>query len=130
MTVRSSWDAATLGLVRVNKRRLRKMAPVPNPIAKARLFEAALGRGGKCSQAEIAAQFGVTRQEVCQYLTLVKRLPVDVIRRIERESVPRRLRRLSLRRLLTIARVPTAAQRLKASRRLLRSLRRTPEFPA
>ena len=122
MTVRSSWDAASLGLVRVNQRRLRSMAAVPNPIAKARLFEAALGRAGERSYADVAAKFGVTRQEVCQYLAVVRRLPANIIRAVEAETDPARLRRLSLRKLLSASRHTRSHERRRALREIAASV--------
>jgi len=46
----------------------------------------------------------VTREEVCQYLTLRRRLPPDLVSAVEKEKQPAVLRRLSYRKLLAIAR--------------------------
>lgn len=58
------------------------LAQAPNPILKARRYEAAIA-GGTRSYREVAEDFGVTREEVCQYLTLLRRLPTDVVKSIE-----------------------------------------------
>ncbi len=80
------WDLHILGVERVNQRLLRSMLPVPNPIARARIYEAALSRAGQRSYAEVAVEFGVTREEVCQYVTLVRRLPEDMVAAVEGEQ--------------------------------------------
>jgi hypothetical protein len=46
----------------------------------------------------------VTREEVCQYLTLLRRLPDDLVKSLEAETRPEVLRTMSYRRLLTMAR--------------------------
>jgi len=101
-----TWSDALLGVERTSKRRLRRAARLakgyPNPIARARKYEAAIANGS--SQAEVARQFGVTRQEVCQYVTVFRRLPGAVIAQVEAERDPMVLRRLSLQRLLLVAR--------------------------
>jgi hypothetical protein len=67
------------------------------------------GRGGLLR--EVAKQFGVTRQEVCHYVTLVKRLPEDLVELVaaERDSV--RARRFNLRVLLRIVRLATTEEK-------------------
>lgn len=101
------WSFRALGLERGPRRGEARRAAflakdVPNPILKARKYQAAL-EGGTRSYREVAKQFGVTRQEVCQYLTLL-RLPQDLVRRIEQETRPETLRPMSYRRLLAQAR--------------------------
>jgi len=103
------WTFSSLGLERTNKRRLRAQARLergyPNPIHRARRYDEMIQRQG-ASYAEVAKQCGVTREEVCHYVTLVRRLPQEVISAVEGERDPRRLRAFSLRRLLKIARMP------------------------
>jgi hypothetical protein len=50
----------------------------------------------------------VTREEICQYMVVLKRLPSEMIAALEHERDPLRLRQLSLRRLLAAARSSTA----------------------
>jgi hypothetical protein len=76
----------------------------PNPIAKARRYEQALAEEG-ASYRTVACSFGVTREEVCQYMTLLKRLPADIRKRVESEGEPIHRPSFSLRRLLEIARL-------------------------
>lgn len=78
-------------------------SPPANPIRKARLYEQAIAGGAK-SYRQVAEQFGVTRQEVCQYLTLLRRLPAELARRVETETRPEFLREFSYRKLLAHAR--------------------------
>lgn len=97
-----------MGWGRVNQRRLRTAKRLekgwPNPIPRARLYQRALEVEG--SYGKVAKRFDVTREEVCHYVTLVKRLPVDVVALVEREQDPLQVRRLNLRALLRIARLP------------------------
>ncbi len=79
------------------------LARTPNPILKARRYEAATA-GGTRSYREVAQEFGVTREEVCQYLTLLRRLPDDLVKSLETETRPEVLRTMSYRRLLMMAR--------------------------
>jgi hypothetical protein len=101
------WSFQTLGLQRgPSKRALQHeafLARTPNPILKARKYEAATA-GGTRSYQKVAQEFGVTRQEVCQCLTLLRRLPDDLVKSIEVETRPEVLRRMSYRRLLEMAR--------------------------
>ncbi len=101
------WSFQALGLERgPSKRALQHeafLARTPNPILKARRYEAATA-GGTRSYREVAQEFGVTREEVCQYLTLLRRLPDDLVKSIETETRPEVLRTMSCRRLLTMAR--------------------------
>ena len=57
------------------------------------------------SYAKVAVRFGVSREEVCHYVTLVKRLPADLVAVVEAEKEPLRLRKFSLRALLRVARL-------------------------
>ena len=84
-----------------------------SPIAKARRYEVALAEEG-ASYRKVARHFQVTREEVCQYMALLKRLPEDVRMRVESEREPERLRSFSLRRLLGIARLPSDAAKRSA----------------
>ncbi|MCU1282159.1 MAG: hypothetical protein JWM53_5705 [bacterium] len=84
-----------------------------NPIAKARRYEAALAEEG-ATYRTVASLLQVTREEVCQYMALLKRLPPDVRTRVEGEREPVRLRSFSLRRLLEIARLPSDAAKRSA----------------
>jgi DNA-binding transcriptional regulator YdaS (Cro superfamily) len=77
-------------------------------VQRARKYEAAVSAGA--TQTAVAQQFGVTRQQVCQYLAIVRTLPPTVLRRIEEEHDPVRLRQLSYKRLLRIARAPAAVR--------------------
>jgi hypothetical protein len=96
---------------RRDRREARLARGYPNPIAKARQFEA-VRAGGALTYEEVAARFGVTRAAVCLYLTLLQRLPPAFVAAVEAERDPLRLRALSLKRLLGVARLPSdAAQR-------------------
>jgi hypothetical protein len=103
-----------LGIERENKRQRRRQARLakgyPNAIAKARIYEAALAEPG-ATYRTVARRFRVTREEVCQYMVALRRLPDDVRSIVERERDPGRLRVLSLRRLLRIARLPAQKRR-------------------
>jgi ParB-like chromosome segregation protein Spo0J len=101
------WSFQELGLENgPSKRALQHaafLARTPNPILKARKYEAAIA-GGTRSYREVAEEFGVTREEVCQYLMLLRRLPAEFVKSIEMETRPEVLRRMSYRRLLEMAR--------------------------
>jgi hypothetical protein len=73
-------------------------------LQRARTYDAALAEAG-ASYRTVAQLFQVTREEVCQYVALIRRLPPDVIARVDEEREPSRCRLLSLRRLLAIARL-------------------------
>jgi hypothetical protein len=60
--------------------------------------------GGTRSYREVARDFGVTRAEICQYLTLPRKLPAELVESLGNESRPDVLRRMSYRRLLAQAR--------------------------
>jgi len=85
----------------------------PNAIHRAREYERELA-GGRRTYQQVADQFGVTRAAVCQYMTIVKRLPDDVVRVIEEETSQGRLRVLSMKRLVGIARLHTKDARRTA----------------
>jgi hypothetical protein len=112
-----TWSCATPGLIRTSKRQLQKEARraqgVANPIRKARRYEAARAEGARTYE-QVAAMLGVTPAAVCQYLVLLQRLPSEVLARGEAESDPDRLRDLSLRRLVRIARLQHPAHRRAA----------------
>jgi len=101
------WSFRILGLKRgPSKRALQHaafLARTPNPILKARRYEAATA-GGTRSCREVALDFGVTREEVYQYLTLLKKLPAELVESLANETGPDVLRRMSYRRLLAQAR--------------------------
>ena len=82
---------------------------VPNPILKARKYEAALA-SGLGTYRDVARAFGVTREEVCQYVALLRRLPAELVHAVENESRPEILRTMSYRRLLARARKLHAAR--------------------
>jgi hypothetical protein len=56
----------------------------------------------------------VTREEVCHYVTSGRRLPQEIVSAVEAEQDPRRLKKLSLRQLLMIARMPTIESQHRA----------------
>ncbi len=85
------------------------LARTPNPILRARKYEAATASGTR-SYREVAREFGVTRQEVCQYVTLLRRLPGGLVPAVENEKRPEVLRKLSYRKLLAIARSDQASR--------------------
>jgi ParB-like chromosome segregation protein Spo0J len=101
------WSFPALGLENGPSKRVLQhaafLARTPNPILKARTYEAATARGTR-SYREVAQEFGVTREEVCQYLTLLRRLPTEVVKSIEMETRPEVLRKMSYRKLLAMAR--------------------------
>jgi hypothetical protein len=107
LQIQIPWSFRILGLEKgPSKRALQHaafLARTPNPILKARRYEAATA-GGTRSYREVALDFGVTREEVCQYLTLVKKLPAEFVASLANETRPDVLRRMSYRRLLAQAR--------------------------
>ena len=109
-----------MGWGRANQRRLRAAKRLqqgwPNPIPRARKYQRALEVEG--SYGRVAEKFGVTREEVCHYVTLVKRLPADIVARVEREKDPHRVRLFNLRTLLRIARLSEPAAQLASFQRL------------
>ena len=112
------WDWKQLGLERVSQRRLRSMHMPPNPVLIGRKYQEAMNANPGASYADIARQFGVNRISVCQYVTVVRRLPPALVRRISCETDPRAMRRLSLRKLLRIARLKSSSAKTVAFRRL------------
>ncbi len=105
-----------MGWDRVNQRRLRAAKRLekgwPNPIPRARMYQRALKVEG--SYGKVAKRFGVTREEVCHYVTLVKRLPADLVQVVENERDPGRVRRRNLRALLRIARIESRGLQRRA----------------
>lgn len=101
------WTVEAIGWGRVNQRRAKAAQRLeqgwPNPIPRARLYQEALVADG--SYGKVAERFGVSREEVCHYVTVVTRLPADLVAVVEAEREPLRLRRFSLRALLRVARV-------------------------
>jgi DNA-directed RNA polymerase sigma subunit (sigma70/sigma32) len=87
-----------------------------NPVARARELQRAIVVEG--SDADVARAFGMTRAGICQYLTLVRRLPADLLDAVAAETDPRLVRRLSLRRILQAA----AVGKDEARRRFLEEL--------
>ena len=77
--------------------------PLPNPAVRARELQAALGKHG--TAAGVARACGVTRASVCQDLTLLRRLPAEVLEAGEVERDPVEGRRLTLRKLLETIRM-------------------------
>jgi hypothetical protein len=105
-----------LGIERENQRQVRRQERLakgyPNVIAKARRYETALAEPGETYRT-VVERFRVTREEVCQYMVVLTRLPDALRTVVEQETDPSRLRTLSLRQLLRIARLPSlSAKRL------------------
>jgi len=98
----------------------------PNPLDRARCYQVALAEQG-ASYRTVALQFNVTREEVCHYVTLLKRLPADVRAQIDQHRDLSKGRIFSLRKLLEIARMPTDGAKRRAFSGLLRSREAT--FP-
>lgn len=124
------WNYRALGLERVGKRRQRRIdreaRGYPNPVHRARVFERALA-GGRRTYKDVAAEFGMTRAAVCQYVAIVRRLPEDVVDAIAAEGEPSRLRLLSMKRLVGIARLGTDEARRGALVALMSGRAQTPE---
>lgn len=100
---------------RIGKRRQRRAELErrgwPNPVHRARVYERALA-GGRRTYQQVADQFGVTRAAVCQYMTIIDRLPADLVDAVDAETDSTHVRGLSMKRLLRIARLSgDAAQR-------------------
>lgn len=118
-----TWTAREMGWGREKQRKLRAERRLeqgwPNPFQRARLYMEALEAEG--SYGKVAKRFGVTRQEVCHYVTLVKRLPEDRVERFAGERDPARVRRFNLRAVLRIARLPTRKEQRGAIVGLLRA---------
>lgn len=75
-----------------------------------------MAEGG--SYADVARRFGVTREEVCQYVTLVRCLPAPVVVQIGSAQDPQVLRSLSFSRLLRICRLTDRRARRAELRRV------------
>ena len=101
MMLVAEWSRASLGLEACGPR-LRPARPPPNIVARARRLERALAELG--TEAEVARTHGMTRAGVSQYLAVARRLPADFLDGWEVETEPARLRKLSLRTLVEIAR--------------------------
>jgi hypothetical protein len=116
------WTSEGMGWGRMNQRRLRAAERLergwPNPIPRARLYQRALEVEG--SYGKVAKRFGVSREEVCHYVTLVKRLPAALVAVVEAERDPLRVRRFNLRALLRIARLGDSRQQRASFRTLAR----------
>lgn len=102
MRVDVEWTRALLGLEKGSTVPVA-LKPLTNAVARAREFQRALEVHG--SDAGVARAYGLTRASVCQYLTLVRRLPADLLDQVEAVTDRDRLRRLSLRQLLAVAQV-------------------------
>lgn len=94
MRVVVPWDRVALGL----ELPVLPGRPLPNPLARARELQAALKKHG--TAAGVARAFGVTGASVCQYLTLLRRLPPELLAEVEGEKDPAKLRAYTLRALL------------------------------
>jgi hypothetical protein len=80
MRVMVPWDRVALGLeVPVLPGR-----PLPNPVVRARELQKALEQHG--TPAGVARAYGVTRASVCQYLTLLRRLPAELLEAVQEEG--------------------------------------------
>lgn len=116
MELRLPWSASSMGWGRVNRRKLRsalhRERGWPNPIVRARVYTQALDRLG--SYGRVAQEFGVTREEVCQYVTVVRRLPPELVTIVERHGNPMPDGRYSLRALLRAARLSSYADKTRA----------------
>ena len=120
------WSWVLLGLEHMSERRRRAMTSPPNPIHRARRYESALKVPG-ASYATVGKQFGVSRIEVCHYVTLVRRLPARALQVVAHETDAKRLRVLSLRKLIAIARINNEQLKQAAFSQLEASLpRRSP----
>ncbi len=88
------WTVEAIGWGRVNQHRAKAAQRLeqgwPNPIPRARLYQEALVADGSYGKVAV---------------TVVTRLPADLVAVVEAEREPLRLRRFSLRALLRVARV-------------------------
>jgi len=109
MRVVVPWDRVALGL----ELPVLPGKPLPNPVVRARELQAALERHG--TAAGVARAYSVTRASVCQYLTLLRRLPAEVLEAVEVEKDPVKLRQLTLRKLLVTALVDRKGGRRRRS---------------
>jgi hypothetical protein len=68
--------------------------------------------GGRRTYQQVADRFGVTRAAVCQYMTIINRLPTELVEALEAQTGSTPVRGFSVKRLLRIARLSgDAAQR-------------------
>lgn len=104
MRVVVPWDRVALGL----ELPVLPRKPLPNPVVRARELQAALGKHG--TAAGVARACGVTRASVCQDLTLLRRLPAEVLEAVEVEKDPVEGRQVTLRRLLTASRTKAGGE--------------------
>lgn len=98
MRVVVPWDRVALGL----ELPVLPGRPLPNPVVRARELQAALEKHG--TAAGVARAFGITRASVCQYLTILRRLPPELLAEVAVETNPGRLKTFTMRRLLGVAR--------------------------
>ncbi len=107
MRVVVPWDRVALGL----ELPVLPGKPLPNPVVRARELQAALDEHG--TAAGVARAFGITRASVCQYLTILRRLPPEVLVAVEREKDQVKLKSMSLRHLLGLAMTGGASGRAR-----------------
>ena len=93
------------------------LRPLTNAVARARELQRALEVHG--SEAEVARACGLTRAGVNQYLTLVRRLPADLLDQAEAVVERGRLKRISLRQLLATAQIEGEGKRRRQFAMLL-----------
>ncbi|HTP29811.1 MAG TPA: hypothetical protein VMK12_29645 [Anaeromyxobacteraceae bacterium] len=105
MRVVVPWDRVALGL----ELPVLPGKPLPNPVVRAREIQRALEEHG--TAADVARDLRFTNAGVSQYLTILRRLPPDLLDRVEAEQEPNRLKEMSLRKLLAIAKVERAGER-------------------
>lgn len=98
MRVVVPWDRVALGL----ELPVLPGRPLPNRVVRARELQAALKEHG--TAAGVARAFGITRASVCQYLTLLRKLPPEVLAEVEGEKDATKRRKFTMRRLLARAR--------------------------
>jgi hypothetical protein len=67
----------------------------------------------------VARAFGVTSASVCQYLTLLRRLPPELLIQAEIERDQAKLKRLTLRKLLEVSKVKAKREPARRVRGLL-----------
>ncbi len=84
------WTRAILGLEKGSTVPVA-LKSLTNAVARARKLQSALAVEG--SDADVARAYGLTRASVCQYLTLVRRLPSDLLDEVEVVTDRDRLKR-------------------------------------
>jgi len=82
----------------------------PHPIFRALEWERKLNRGEASSRAELAAQLGVSRAAVTQYLKLTKLAP-EIIEWFKAVDCPEMAKKFSLRKLMRLSEMPSHIQR-------------------